>query len=53
MHKQYNVKEPDANFQKIQASCFNNVIAINTEETVLGAFRTSKLLWYVYEVLAQ
>lgn len=53
IQKHYNVKEPDANFQEIQASCFKNFIAINTEENVLGAFKMSKLLWYVYEVLAQ
>lgn len=53
MHKHYNVKETDDNFKKIQASCFNNFIAVNTEENVLGAFKITKLLWYVYEVLAQ
>lgn len=53
MHKHYDVKEPDANFQKIQASCFKNFMAINTEENILGAFKISKVLWYVYEVLAQ
>ena len=28
-------------------------MAINTKENILGAFKISKVLWYVYEVLAQ